>query len=276
MLDFKIDELKCTQCGLCAKECPTLIIDGKNGIPVIKEGKEKNCIKCQHCLAVCPTGALSIFGKIPEESILVDNAVVNSADLMRLMKTRRSVRKFKKEDVSKELIDELLQTVAYAPTGHNKNAVLLSVVDNRADFEKFRVIVYDAIKKVKEEGNLHPALDFIGGFQQMWEDKGVDVIFRDAPHVIIASAPKATASSMADCVIALTYFELLANSHGIGTLWNGFMKMVMDKIAPDLQEKLSIPADHLVGYIMIFGYPTIKYARSIQSEGLNLNRIELN
>ena len=48
MLDLKIDKEKCIKCGLCAQDCPVLIIDGKTEYPEIKEGKELNCLKCQH------------------------------------------------------------------------------------------------------------------------------------------------------------------------------------------------------------------------------------
>ncbi len=275
MLDFKIDEAKCTQCGICSKECPTLIINGKKGIPEIKEGKEKNCIKCQHCLAVCPTGALSIFGKNPDDSVAVKHDVVSSAALSDLIKTRRSIRKFKKDEVAAEQITELLETAAYAPTGHNKNQVLLSVCDTKADLEKVKSLVYDAIKKVKEAGELSPAMAMYGNFQNLWETKNIDVLFRDAPHLLIASAQKSNPNGVADCVISLSYFELLANAKGIGTLWNGFLKAVFDHVAPELKEQLGIPKDHAIGYMMVFGIPATKYARSIQSDGLHLNKIKL-
>jgi len=275
MLDFKIDEAKCTQCGICSKECPTLIINGKKGIPEIKEGKEKNCIKCQHCLAVCPTGALSIFGKKPEDSVAVKKDVLSSNDLGSLIKTRRSIRKFKQDEVSKDQIQALLETAAYAPTGHNKNQVLLSVCDTKADLAKVKSLVYDAIKKVKEADQLSPAMAMYGNFQNLWETKGIDVLFRDAPHLIIASAQKKNPNGTADCVISLSYFELMANAMGIGTLWNGFLKAVFEHVEPQLKEQLGIPKDHAIGYMMVFGMPATKYARSIQSEGLHINKITL-
>ncbi len=275
MLDFKIDEAKCTQCGLCSKECPTLIIDGKNGIPAIKEGKEKNCIRCQHCLAICPTGALSIFGKNPEDSIPVDNHIPSSDDMERLILTRRSVRKFKKDEVQPDTIQQLINSASHAPTGHNKNQVLLSLTHTREEMDKVRHLVYNAIKKANDAEPLTGALSMYGAIQKMWETKGIDLIFRDAPHLIIATAPEANSNGVADCVISLSYFELLANTMGLGTLWNGFLKAVMEQIAPELKAALGIPDEHRIGYIMVYGLPAVKYARSIQSDGLNLNEIKL-
>ena len=68
MLQFEITEEKCTKCWLCAKDCPVKVIAMNAGYPVISAGNEDACLRCRHCLAVCPTGALSILGKKPEDS----------------------------------------------------------------------------------------------------------------------------------------------------------------------------------------------------------------
>lgn len=252
-----------------------LIINGKNGIPEIKNGKESNCIKCQHCLAVCPTGALSIFGKSSEKSLKVSNAIPLPEAMEQLIKTRRSIRKFKPEEVAADKMEKLLEAAAFAPTGHNKNEVLLSVTDNKTDLSKVRSLIYDGLKKASEEGKIRPALSMFDNFQNMWHEKGIDILFRDAPHLIIASAPTKNGNGEADGTIALSYLELMANTMGIGTLWNGLLKMVITDIVPELKEQLGIPTDHSIGYVMVFGYSGVKYARSIQSEGLNLNKIQL-
>ena len=275
MLNFKIDHAKCTQCGLCSQECPTLIINGRKGIPEIKEGKEKNCIRCQHCLAVCPSGALSIFGKNPANSMAVQAEIPTPEAMERMIKTRRSIRKFKPEEITPEINQKLLETAAYPPTGHNKNEVLLSVTETKEQLAKVRDRVYDAIKQAKESKTLSPQLAMYGNFQSVWESKSIDVLFRDAPHLLIASAPKNNNNGAADCVISMSYFELLANTMGIGTLWDGLLKVVFEHIAPELKQLINIPDDHEIGYMMVYGLPAVKYSRSIQSEALHLNKINL-
>ena len=274
MLEFKIEEEKCIECALCAQDCPVSIIEMKPK-PIIRKEREHNCLKCQHCLAICPTSALSILGKKPEDSISVKGEMPKAESLSRMIKTRRSIRKYKKEDLDQELIQELLEIAAYAPTGHNDNAVLISLIDNRTDLHLFREKIYDAIKQAKKNGTLPKQHDLLAYFQRMWENNGTDVLFREAPHVVIATAPAADASPMADCMISLSYFELMANTKGVGTLWNGLIKWVLDDIAPELRTSLGIPEDHLTGYVMLFGKPAVKYARGIQSEGLQVNKIKM-
>ena len=65
MLQFRIDEERCIQCGECVLECPAGVI-AMDAYPRMTD--EEGCFQCQHCLAVCPTAAVSILGKEPEAS----------------------------------------------------------------------------------------------------------------------------------------------------------------------------------------------------------------
>ena len=274
MLNFIIDKEKCTGCGLCAQDCPSMIIV-LGDYPYIKEGKENHCIKCQHCLAVCPEGALSVLGKNPAESMAVEEKLPDPDLLIRMIKGRRSVRKYKNENLDKELIQKLMETAAYAPTGHNDNSVLFSVVDDKEEFLNIKNAVYNAIRDESGKGNKNPNLPLLSKFQVLWIKKNIDVLFRGAPHMIIASSPDSATTAFEDSIIALSYFELAANSSSIGVLWNGMVKWVLTEIAPYIKKTLGIPENHIIGGVLVFGRADIKYSRAVQSEGLNINRIKL-
>jgi ferredoxin len=275
MMDFKVDQEKCIQCMICASDCPVLIINGKSEYPEIKEDKEGLCIKCQHCLAVCPSGAISIWGKKPEDSIPVNGNILQAQEMEKLIKTRRSIRKFKNEELDKALIHSMLTTSAYAPTSQNDNAVLFTVVDDKINLSKLRSLTYEHIKKAHDENRLPEKLSFMNKFQDLWYTKQIDILFRNAPHLLIASAPKHTTNPETDSIIALSYFELLANSNGIGTLWNGYARWVLKDVAPEIRTKIGIPNNHIINAVLLFGKADVRYARSIQSNGLNLNKVSL-
>ncbi|WP_372776764.1 nitroreductase family protein [Mangrovibacterium sp.] len=274
-MDFKIDESKCINCGLCSSDCPVLIINNKTDFPTIKEGKEANCLKCQHCLAVCPTAALSIWGKNPEASIPATSAIPETVALENLMQTRRSIRKFADEEVDPELIHRLVSMASYAPTAKNENAVQFTVVDNKIDMMKLRELTYNCIKKAFEEERIPAQHLYLNNFQNVWETKQIDVIFRDAPHLLITSAPKEGTFPLMDCGIAMTYFDLLANTNGIGTLWDGFAKYAFEDVAPEMKARLGIPENHEVAIVLAFGKPAVKYARSIQNDSPAIRRVSL-
>jgi len=274
-LNFKVDQDRCTNCKKCVSDCPVLIINGKTPFPEIKEGKEGNCLKCQHCLAVCPEGAISILGNSPEDSISIDAPVADSEGLANLMKLRRSTRRFAKVGLERELIHDLMIKASYAPTAKNENAVQMTVVDSREQMLKLRELTYEAIKQRKETQGLPSEHQQYGNFQKLWDEKKIDVLFRNAPHILIVSNPISGTLPEIDATITLTYFDLLANSQGISTLWDGFATSVIEEVAPELKSTFGIPDDHKVVMALLFGKAGVKYARSIQNEIPNLKVVSL-
>ena len=54
--------------------------------------------------------------------------------------------------------------------------------------------------------------------------------------------------------------------------WKGsaFLKWAIDELVPELKLSLGIPEDHLCGYVMVFGKPTIEYKRTIAKGPANV------
>jgi len=270
MLDFIIDETRCIQCGECAADCPVLIINMDGGLPRIPEHRESYCIGCQHCLAVCPTAALSILGKDPDHSVRI---LPPSPDaLENLIKSRRSVRRFSPECVDKKVLDRLMDVVAHAPTGKNQRNLRFTLVDDREVMEEIRVRTMEGIRKAVADDSLPDGMEFFAKMVAPY-DQGRDIIYRKAPHMIIASAPKDSAAPDADPFIALSYFELMAQSLGLGTVWCGFARWALQSVVPELGRALGIPADHRSMYAMMFGYPAVSYARAVQRDVVGVHRV---
>ena len=61
---FTVDKEKCTGDGICAAVCPGRLIKAPEigDYPTPVPGAGEMCIKCGHCLAACPRGALSLQG----------------------------------------------------------------------------------------------------------------------------------------------------------------------------------------------------------------------
>lgn len=272
MLQFKVDTEKCIKCGQCVQDCVWGVIE-MDDYPSIPAEREPLCIECQHCLAVCPTAAVSILGKDPEDSLSLDNAFPSAESMERLVLGRRSTRRYKKEGVDPKLIHHLLEVTSHAPTAVNQRNTVLTVIDDPEAMDRFRKEVTEAALKVAREGKIPSELERMKKYLEGCE-KGYDIIFRDAPHLLVASAPPDTIAPMADCHIALSYFELLANTHGIGTVWNGILRAVIIGIVPQFATKLGIPDDHQIVCAMSFGKPDVKYHRTVQRPGGIIRRAE--
>jgi NAD-dependent dihydropyrimidine dehydrogenase PreA subunit/nitroreductase len=110
-------------------------------------------------------------------------------------------------------------------------------------------------------------------FVRLWEEEGVDVLFRGAPHLLVASTPGDVVTPVPDCLIALSTFDLLAQANGLGTLWDGLATIAIQTLVPGARKTLGIPADHVVGYVMLFGLPAVHYARTAQRRPALIRRM---
>ena len=272
-LQLTVDAQLCIGCEECVMECPTKIIEMNEGHPIVAPENEENCIQCQHCLAVCPSGALSIYGLDPANSITIKENSIAAEKLGLLMKGRRSVRRYFDEAVSATKIDFLLKTTAYAPTGINNQQVHFTVIDDLEVMEALRRKVYTKMETVYNNDEFLSGAEIMKKFIAQALEDNTDTIFRGAPHFLIASSPKDGPCPDVDCHIALTYFELLAASMGLGTVWNGMAKWILTTYMPDTLKAMGIPESHAIGYMMSFGKPKVTYQRTVQRIGNAINRV---
>ena len=273
-LYFRVDADRCTRCGECIADCPAQIIVMQEEGPTIALDKEPSCYRCQHCLAICPTGAVSILGLKAGNSRSLAGWYPDPDKLETLIKGRRSVRRYKPENLEQELLQRLLDVAWHAPTGMNSRDVLFTVVDDREKLAGVRDQVLAGLGRLTREGKLPQGLEFFADFVHLWEEKQVDILFRGAPHLLIASAPRQGACAVPDCLIALSYFELFAQSLGVGTVWNGLAKWAISDLLPETRQRLGIPEEHLIGYVMSFGWPALRFQRTVQRGAANVHRVE--
>ena len=273
-LQLTINQDLCSQCGACADDCPFHIITLADGYPSLLAKRIHHCIQCQHCLAVCPTGALSILGIDPGHSLPLPESFPDPRQVAALIRGRRSVRRFQPEPIDPELITAMLQTVANAPTGKNNRLCLFTVIEDRPTMESFRHAVMEGLRQAVADKRLSKELSYFRHVVSAW-DQGRDIIFRDAPHLLTVSVPPTVTTPDADMLIAMSYFELLAASQGIGTLWNAMIRWAFSVIPDDMYAKLRIPAGHAKGYFLLFGKPDVTYYRTVQRDTVAINRVRL-
>lgn len=269
---FKVNYEKCTKCGVCIENCPTKALDFDD-YKSPKMNKPKNCMKCQHCLAICPVGAISIMDKNPDNSNEIKQ--INSEDILNLIQSRRSIRNYKQENASKETIQKLKDMLNFVPTGKNNHNLHFSFIEDIDVMDDFRSKVN---KKIIEFFNKKP-MKFLSKQFSKYEklklaiEKGKDVIFRGAPHLVVVSAPIDSPCPHQDGIIALSYFELYANSLNLGTCWCGYAHRVI-KMFSEFSEYLQIPKGYVPIYVMLFGYKNIEYKRTIQPNPYSFTTIE--
>lgn len=265
------DKEKCIKCSACIKDCITYSIEtGEDNYPKIADCGESNCISCQHCFAICPTGAISFNENSPQEASKVIFA--NPDDVLNLIKSRKSIRQFKPEEISSEDFKKLKEMLPYIPTGCNFNSLHFSIIESKTVMDTIREYVNKKVLNlISNRFTKHYAGKFVK-FKKAFEN-GEDIIFRNAPHMIVVSSHIHAPCANVDPIIALSYIELYAQSLGIGTCWCGFAQACF-KFLPKLAKIVKVPDGYKPVYTMLLGYPAVKYHRTTLPEKFPISEIK--
>ncbi len=256
-----VDESKCKQDGISQLVRPMALIRvPKGGFPKTIPGADKGCIDCGHCVAVCPHEALSQRAMTPADCMdLPEGWTLGAEDAERFLRMRRSIRQYKKETVDREKLQKLIEMARYAPTGHNTQSVRWLVITDPAEVKRLAGLVIDWMVWMIEKMPDMAKLLHMDMIVKAWE-VGVDTVLRDAPHLVVAHAPRADKSAPDSCTIALSYLELAAVSLGLGTCWAGFFSFAA-KMHKPLQEAIALPDGHVAMGAMMVGFPKVSYSR---------------
>jgi nitroreductase/NAD-dependent dihydropyrimidine dehydrogenase PreA subunit len=259
---LRIDEEKCKRDGICAAVCPGKIIElkTKEDYPTLIDGGDELCIRCGHCVAVCPHGAISHEIMNAEDCPPIIRELILQPDQMaQFLKSRRSVRAYKKSQVDRDLLTKLIDLAAYAPSGHNTQPVHWRVIYDSDEVVGLTGIVADWMRSLIAEGSPLATTLHMDRVVAAWET-GYDRICRGAPHVIVAHAPEDERAAPAGCTIALTYLELAAFAFGLGACWAGYFNAAAN-FWPPMAQALDLPDGHISYGAMMVGYPKFKYQR---------------
>lgn len=257
-----VDAEKCKKDHICVDECPARIIlmKDKDTPPVPVSRAEEYCINCGHCVAVCPYGALSHTAMTPDQCPPVQKELLLSTEQVEhALRSRRSIRTYKKKAVDRETITRLIDIARYAPSGHNSQPVRWHIIYEREEVHRLAGFVADWMRShLKKQSAL--AMSFqMDRIIKGW-DAGMDPICRNAPHVVIAHAPKQNLAAPAACTIALSYLDLAAPSFGLGACWAGYFNTAAT-MWPPMQEALGLPDGNTCFGSMMIGYPKYAYCR---------------
>jgi nitroreductase len=208
------------------------------------------CINCGHCLAVCPGGAITLAGISSAGLPSFDpDLTVSPEAAAQFLRSRRSVRRFRRKPVDKETIRNCIDTARFAPSSMNVQPVHWIVVED----PDLMVLLVDLTAKSLRR------LPYFLPFVKAWE-QGTDLILRSAPQLVVVHAPKKGLDYSTDCNIALTYFEMAAHGHGLGTCWAGLFTHAAGR-SKAISAALCLPESHKVFGALMLGRPKYGYQR---------------
>jgi nitroreductase/NAD-dependent dihydropyrimidine dehydrogenase PreA subunit len=245
-----INSEKCSNCEECVIDCPArnFTIDEKLE-HIIFNGSR--CILCGHCIAVCPENAIK-YDDMKDTTLIFEgyqdpSELITYEALHQFLRAKRSIRQYNPKKVPKDIINKVINSMRYGPTGANMRYFKCLII---TDGDKKNLLTDSIIDALESR-------DTRDLFQRMRKD-GLDPIFYNAPHVLIfySKNPYDTRN----VTIAMTYGMLSAQSLGLGTCWIGFAHGILQD-HPGIKRKFTGIETYVLG-VMTLGYPAVKYFRA--------------
>ena len=148
-------------------------------------------------------------------------------ETMKAILSRRSIRRYTEEPVSRDLIEELLKAAMNAPSAGDEQPWHFIVIDRRPILDKL--------------ADIHPH----------------EKMLKQAPAAIIVcgdeSMEKFKDFWVQDCSAASENMLLAAHALGLGAVWLGIYPA--EKIVLEIRELLNIPSNIIPFSIISIGYP---------------------
>ncbi len=281
----EIDQELCNGCGLCVTICPSetlSLIDGKARVT------GDHSMHCDHCAAICPTGAVTVHSvdrdalklvTVKNNDTWIEYGNFDAASLVQLMRSRRSCRTFSDEPVKNNILEDLVKIGTTAPSGTNSQLWTFTILPNRAVVEKLGNAIARFFLRLNKIAQ-NPFMRFFSKlfmkdalgiyYREYYESvkKGLkereetcrDRLFHGAPAVIIVGMNPGASCPSEDALLASQNILFAAHAMGFGTCLIGFAVEAM-KRDPRIKKMLGIPDDESVYAVIAVGKTKTQYAR---------------
>jgi len=265
--DILVDQSLCNGCGICVDVCPYGIFSINEGCAVPDMDASSNCSMCGHCFAFCPRSAVNP-GYQNDVSANTASFDVNRDDISKLVQSRRSIRNYAEQTVSKDTFREIFDIIRYAPSGMNLQTVNWLVILDSEEVQRICGLTVEWARNVCKDQPDHPLATVLSMIISMW-GKGVDLISHGSPHLVIAYGDRDYPPGFTDSIIAMTQFDLVAPAFGLGTCWAGIIQIAADS-SPEFSKELGLSPDEKSHYVMMAGYPLYEVKRIPQRKAANV------
>ena len=281
-----IDPDSCIGCGLCVEVCPSKTLSMLNGKAFVTGTYSMGC---GHCESVCPVSAIRVealehpftlsFSAVDDRWL--PHGDYDTAQLVRLMRSRRSCRNYTGREIDRKLLEDLVRIGTTAPSGTNSQLWTFTVLASRQEVVVLGdhiALFFDKLNRMAEKSWLRFASKYFGGdtlgeyyrryyetVRQgllLWKQEGKDTLFHGAAAAILVGGKKAASSPLEDGILASQNIMLAAHSLGLGTCMIGFAVEAI-KRDKNIGKLLDIPDDESIFAVIALGYPAEQYGKAI-------------
>ncbi len=290
-----INEKKCNLCGRCIEICP------KQVLVIIEDRVEaigKDCMLCSHCYSVCRRDAIVFDGSLRNISFkrfkyfehISAPGDTDPGHLVNIIRSRRSIRKFKDKPVPDGLLLDLVEFASTAPSGSNCQDWEFVIMNSRekvfelaGEIGRFFIMLNKIVRNplVRYLSFIVSGKRLIHYYRNNYESvlsglaeakKGKDPLFHGAPSLVIVHSAMDGSLPVEDAQYASYNITLLAHSLGLGTCYIGYASEVLNA-SKKIRAALKIPKANRVHAVLAVGYPDVVFHRPALRKPYTISRI---
>ncbi|MDQ0362395.1 nitroreductase family protein [Breznakia pachnodae] len=162
--------------------------------------------------------------------------------VLEVIRKRRSVRKFKNHQISKEQLETILEAGLLAPYSE-EDSLFFTVVQNKEKIDELNVLAKQAAIDLEVEGLSD--LGQVEGFHSLFE----------APTYILVSAKQESSSPGIDAGAAIQNMVLSAESMGLSSCWLFYPILAfIEEKNKHLKHEFNIPEEYVPLTSVVIGY----------------------
>ncbi|MCF8035287.1 MAG: nitroreductase family protein [Desulfobacteraceae bacterium] len=279
-------EEQCNKCGLCVKDCVAGAWQEIHGRPEM--ATPEFCNQCGHCVAVCPKDAIRHEGLDLGQIRKVDKNRLDPAVFREIIRSRRSIRRYKEQMVPDETIEDILALSAHSPTASNKQNVAYTVITDPAVLQDISNALFGFARKLYDKTRKGPGKLIYSTLKMLLPgddpdrymkpmpyyieqaDQGRDYILHGAPVLILVHAPKKGSFHCENCNIAAANIMNDAHVRGLGTCYIGFLTLAL-KFSGSLRQRVALPRGRKAYACLVMGYPAYGYTCTTSRKKRNID-----
>mgnify|MGYP002673546163 CR=1 FL=1 len=244
-----VDRDKCIGCTLCKQDC---IVSDIEMIDKKAHIRNLTCIKCGHCIAICPVKAVSCDD---EEEYSMEEVIP-----------------YEKEE---EKIEKIIDAGRFTQTSTNMQDVSYTIVkDSIPELRRMTLGTLNAMadKMLGSEETPKHLLKYAHMWKRMYESfvenpDGHDQLFFKAPLLIIVKA-----QNEIDGGLASAKMELMIDALRLGTYFSGFFERAAS-MNPKIGEMIGLKEGEKIISCMVIGYPRVEYKRTVPRKDSRITRL---
>jgi len=177
---------------------------------------------------------------------------------------RRSIRKYKPDQVSEEELSAILDAGVYAPSGGNNQTSHMIVIQNKQILEEIKQLVKQEFSKMEIVPGMYKSIENSIRASQ----KGDYDFFYNAPTLIIIANQRGYGNAIADCACVLENMMIAASSLNVGSCWINQLRWLDENsvIRNKLYQLGLLETETVCGGLSL-GYPNMLVAQPLKRTG---------